>query len=215
VAAVNSLGQQVPYNCPNCGGVLWEMDSATVPRYRCHTGHSFTLPALLDGQSEKIEETLWIALRMFEERKNLLNSTNNSFAVQRAKETQIHIERIRAILLDPRTWQHSLDRVKKMMSAHPKTKSVRDEEERLENLSRVSKKKASRSKWMLSGSKLQQRQLFRQSLPGSFPRSDSFTRVTPQKPWAGASCPPISVEPSTSGLLAESTPHKKADSHRR
>jgi len=146
VAAVNSLGQQVPYNCPNCGGVLWEMDSATVPRYRCHTGHSFTLPALLDGQSEKIEETLWIALRMFEERKNLLNSTNNSFAVQRAKETQIHIERIRAILLDPRTWQHSLDRVKKMMSAHPKTKSVRDEEERLENLSRVSKKKASRSK---------------------------------------------------------------------
>lgn len=146
VAAVDSLGQQVPYNCPNCGGVLWEMDNATVPRYRCHTGHSFTLPALLDSQSEKIEETLWIALRMFEERKNLLNSTNNSFAVQRAKETQIHIERIRAILLDPRTWQHTLDRVKRMMSVTPKTKSVRDEEERREKLSRVSKKKGSRRK---------------------------------------------------------------------
>jgi hypothetical protein len=83
---------------------------------------------------------------MFEERKNLLNSTNNSFAVQRAKETQIHIERIRAILLDPRTWQHTLDRVKKMMSATPKTKSVRKEEERLEKLSRVSKKIGSRPK---------------------------------------------------------------------
>jgi two-component system chemotaxis response regulator CheB len=59
---VNSLGKQAPYNCPNCGGVLWEMDSPDVARYRCHTGHSFTLPALLESQSEKIEETLWLAL---------------------------------------------------------------------------------------------------------------------------------------------------------
>jgi hypothetical protein len=115
------------------------MDSPVVPRYRCHTGHSFTLPALLESQSEKIEETLWMSLRMFEERKNLLNSTNNAFAARRAKETQIHIERIRAILLDPRTWQHTLDRVKKSMSASPKTKSVRDEEERQQNLSKVAR----------------------------------------------------------------------------
>jgi two-component system chemotaxis response regulator CheB len=26
VSAVNRLGEQVPYNCPNCGGVLWRMD---------------------------------------------------------------------------------------------------------------------------------------------------------------------------------------------
>jgi len=56
--------------------------------------------------------------------------------VQRAKETQIHIDRIRTILLDPRTWQHTLDRVKKSMSATPKTKSVRREEEREEEARR-------------------------------------------------------------------------------
>jgi two-component system, chemotaxis family, protein-glutamate methylesterase/glutaminase len=27
VAQVNGLGEQVPYNCPNCGGILWELDS--------------------------------------------------------------------------------------------------------------------------------------------------------------------------------------------
>jgi two-component system chemotaxis response regulator CheB len=139
VAEVNALGEQVPYNCPNCGGVLWEMDSPDVSRYRCHTGHSFTVPALLESQSEKIEETLWISLRMFEERKNLLNSTHGAFAVQRAKETQIHIERIRAILLDPRTWKHTLDRVKKSMSGTPKTKSVRREEERQQKVIKMSK----------------------------------------------------------------------------
>src|SRR5688572_9307843 len=36
VEAVDSLGDQVPYNCPNCGGVLWEMDKSKTLRYRCH-----------------------------------------------------------------------------------------------------------------------------------------------------------------------------------
>ena len=105
VDQVNGLGNQVPYNCPNCGGVLWEMEASDQLRYRCHTGHSFTHLALLASQSEKIEETLWTALRMFEERKNLLNSIvrregtiASTSAGERAKETQIHIERIRAML---------------------------------------------------------------------------------------------------------------------
>jgi two-component system chemotaxis response regulator CheB len=108
VGEVNRLGNQVPYNCPNCGGVLWQVHKAGVQRYRCHTGHSFTDAALLTIQSEKIEETLWTALRMFEERKNLLNnmalrqkgSTANPYAA-RAKETQVHIERVRAMLQAP------------------------------------------------------------------------------------------------------------------
>jgi len=38
-------------------------------RFRCHTGHFFTAVSFLVSQSERIEETLSIALRMFEERK--------------------------------------------------------------------------------------------------------------------------------------------------
>ncbi len=108
VAQVNRLGKQVPYNCPNCSGVLWEVHPST-GRYRCHTGHSFTAAALLSGQSQKIEETLWTSLRMFEERKNLLNNmaqregraeAKRNFA-QRAKDTEVHIDRIRAMLVAP------------------------------------------------------------------------------------------------------------------
>jgi two-component system chemotaxis response regulator CheB len=106
VKQVSQLGEQVPYNCPNCGGVLWEMKASKAQRYRCHTGHSFTAAALLTSQTEKIEETLWVSLRMFEERKNLLNnmaenetdgSKRRSYSEQ-ARATQIHIERIRAML---------------------------------------------------------------------------------------------------------------------
>ena len=106
VTALEQLGGQVPFNCPNCGGVLWEIKKGNLLRYRCHTGHAFTANVLLAEQAKHIEETLWVALRMFEERKNLLNTMArphpqgvNRSAAERAKESQVHIERIRAILL--------------------------------------------------------------------------------------------------------------------
>lgn len=104
--AVNSLGEQVPFNCPGCGGVLWKMDKGSDLRYRCHTGHAYTAATLLMEQTMKIEETMWTALRMFEERKNLLttmaqdqNGAVAESASERAKMSQVHIDRIRAILL--------------------------------------------------------------------------------------------------------------------
>jgi two-component system, chemotaxis family, protein-glutamate methylesterase/glutaminase len=136
VAQVNGLGSLVPYNCPNCGGVLWEIDSPNVKRFRCHTGHSFSVSSLLTSQSEKIEETLWFSLRMFEERKNLLNNiaqqqTNGkgkSPAGQRAKETQVHIERIKAMLLaqQSKTWEETFTRVEKIINLPRVAMSARE-----------------------------------------------------------------------------------------
>jgi len=135
VSQVNGLGDQVPYNCPGCGGVLWEMDTPGEKRYRCHTGHSYTGPTLLASQSEKIEEMLWIALRMFEERKNLLVSMTKaarSGAVrrsrsQRAKETQGYIDRIRGLLTEPGSDGpgDTLTQVKALMAEPRKAKSTR------------------------------------------------------------------------------------------
>ncbi len=103
--SVEALGDQVPFNCPDCGGVLWQMAEGTLLRYRCHTGHAFTFSALLTQQTVKIEETLWVALRMFEERQNLLvtmseneSKRSPSSTSQRAKDSQVHIDRIRAML---------------------------------------------------------------------------------------------------------------------
>ena len=103
--AVNALGEQVPFNCPNCGGVLWKIDQDEALRYRCHTGHAYTAAALLSEQTGKIEETMWVALRMFEERKNLLTTVAKEktgavsrSASARAKASQVHIDRIKSIL---------------------------------------------------------------------------------------------------------------------
>ncbi|EOR95058.1 Chemotaxis response regulator protein-glutamate methylesterase CheB [Arcticibacter svalbardensis MN12-7] len=103
--SVNALGKQVPFNCPGCGGVLWLMNKSSSLRYRCHTGHAYTAASLLAEQSKKIEETMWTALRMFEERKNLLTTiaekekgAAGKSALERANLSQVHIDRIRALL---------------------------------------------------------------------------------------------------------------------
>lgn len=103
--SVEALGTQVPFNCPDCGGVLWQMEHGeTLRRYRCHTGHAFSSEALLAEQNEKIEETLWVALRMFEERQNLISTMGSSqkdlpsSVLERVKESQVHIDRVRAML---------------------------------------------------------------------------------------------------------------------
>lgn len=101
--SVEALGTQVPFNCPDCGGVLWQMKHGDLPRYRCHTGHAFSSAALLAQQNEKVEETLWVALRMLEERQNLISKMGSgqkdqpSSVEERVRESQVHIDRIRTM----------------------------------------------------------------------------------------------------------------------
>ncbi|UPL47673.1 chemotaxis protein CheB [Hymenobacter sublimis] len=104
---VNQLGRQVPLTCPECGGALWELKHGKMLRYRCHTGHAFTADGLLDKTQQAMEETLWVALRMMEERKNLLTSMavrgEGLWSVQqeeKLEEIKRHINRLREFLIN-------------------------------------------------------------------------------------------------------------------
>jgi two-component system, chemotaxis family, protein-glutamate methylesterase/glutaminase len=72
IDVVRPLASQSVYTCPDCGGGLWEITEQGFHRYRCNIGHAYTETELLKRQSAETESTLWIALRMMEERKDLL-----------------------------------------------------------------------------------------------------------------------------------------------
>ncbi|WP_210465883.1 chemotaxis protein CheB [Rufibacter roseolus] len=104
------MGPRSPYSCPTCGGALWEVNQGHVKHFRCHAGHAFTPEAFLNANVESIEETLWIALRMLEERRTLLNAMaeqdrrkgHSHWAEtqqERAQELKEHIARIRHLLM--------------------------------------------------------------------------------------------------------------------
>ena len=60
-------GQPSHFSCPDCGGVLFEMDEEGLLRFRCRTGHGYTSKALVVGQQKGVDEALWAALRALEE----------------------------------------------------------------------------------------------------------------------------------------------------
>ena len=69
---VSSLGEQTAFTCPDCGGRLWRLQNGKLKHYRCHIGHVYSEQDLVLRQNETIEQTLWVAVRMMEERKLLL-----------------------------------------------------------------------------------------------------------------------------------------------
>lgn len=55
------------YSCPECGGVLEEVEEGKALRYRCRVGHIYSPDSLMADQTEAVERALWAAIRSMEE----------------------------------------------------------------------------------------------------------------------------------------------------
>jgi two-component system, chemotaxis family, protein-glutamate methylesterase/glutaminase len=62
-------GSPSGFICPDCGGALWESEEESgLLRFRCRTGHGYSIETLASEQTETVEYALWAALRALEER---------------------------------------------------------------------------------------------------------------------------------------------------
>jgi two-component system chemotaxis response regulator CheB len=69
---LGQLGAPSAYACPECHGVLWEVSGTRPRRFRCHTGHAFSVRTLQDTLAGAADESLWVARRALQERLLLL-----------------------------------------------------------------------------------------------------------------------------------------------
>ena len=66
-SGITKWGEPSIYACPECHGVLLQMKEGSNLRFRCHTGHAYSVDSLLAEFTEKTEESLWGAIRSLEE----------------------------------------------------------------------------------------------------------------------------------------------------
>ena len=57
--------------CPYCNGGLTETDVKGFQAFRCHVGHTFSLPMLARMHEEELERALWAAVHSLEDAANL------------------------------------------------------------------------------------------------------------------------------------------------
>lgn len=72
---IMKLGEFSPYTCPECHGVLLQLKEGSLIRFRCHTGHAYSLNTLLAEVTQSIEESLWDGIRTIEASEMLMIHT--------------------------------------------------------------------------------------------------------------------------------------------
>ena len=71
---LEAIGRPSTFVCPDCSGSLWEVSGTDPPRFRCHTGHGYTLRNLQYAQSTTTDEAMWSALRALQEKEMMLEA---------------------------------------------------------------------------------------------------------------------------------------------
>lgn len=116
-AGVMKLGLVSKYTCPDCHGVLVQIEEGRIVRFRCHTGHAYSLQTLLAEVKESIDTGLWTTLRAIEEHVMLLkqaaglaeDADRQEDAQQfwhLAEEAERDLKPVRALLMAPESLGH-------------------------------------------------------------------------------------------------------------
>src|SRR5262249_11683431 len=69
---LREIAEPAPLTCPDCGGVLSQVNGVTTLRYRCQVGHAITAEGLLREQEDPLRGAMRSAQRLVEEHVELL-----------------------------------------------------------------------------------------------------------------------------------------------
>jgi len=69
---LSAIATPAALTCPSCGGVLSALKAEQPLRFRCQVGHAFTADVLAKEQESRIDEAMRIALRIIDERAQLV-----------------------------------------------------------------------------------------------------------------------------------------------
>ena len=90
-AGVMKLGKLSPFTCPECSGMLLQIEEGGTVRFRCHTGHAYSVGSLLEDVTESVEQNLWSTIRAMDELLLLLGHLEKHAREQGGADTAARI----------------------------------------------------------------------------------------------------------------------------
>lgn len=68
MSEMDRIGRRSVLSCPDCQGVMWEIDEGELKRFRCHVGHTYTAALMSLALDDSLQRALAVAQRTLEER---------------------------------------------------------------------------------------------------------------------------------------------------
>lgn len=87
MTALDRLGARSVFTCPDCGGVMWELQDGDTLRYRCHLGHAYSAASFGNALSGEVVRAMEAALRTLEERGRMLRRLGRQASQQGQSQT--------------------------------------------------------------------------------------------------------------------------------
>jgi two-component system chemotaxis response regulator CheB len=87
---MDRIGRRSVLACPDCHGVLWEIDEGDLTRFRCHVGHAYTEETMSWALDENLRRALGSALRALEERVGLADKLQRQAVIRGHNRVAAH-----------------------------------------------------------------------------------------------------------------------------
>jgi two-component system chemotaxis response regulator CheB len=68
MSEMDRIGKRSVLACPDCHGVMWEINEGELVRYRCHVGHAYSAEVLSLALDDNLRRALGSASRTLDER---------------------------------------------------------------------------------------------------------------------------------------------------
>lgn len=68
MSKMDEIGRRSVLACPDCHGIMWEIQEGDLLRYRCHVGHAYTAELMGLALDENLQRAFSSSLRAMDER---------------------------------------------------------------------------------------------------------------------------------------------------
>jgi two-component system chemotaxis response regulator CheB len=115
IGIMDGIGRRSVATCPDCDGVMWEIEEGGTLRYRCHVGHAFSADLVNIALEDSLSRALATALRSFKERAEIArNLERQAECKSRPASAQMWRERIADLNAEAEVVGDAIKRIKRL-----------------------------------------------------------------------------------------------------
>ena len=108
---MDRIGKRSVLTCPDCAGIMWELDNGKLTRFRCHQGHAYSAEVMGIAMEDALRHALGSGVRALEERIALIKKLRGQAEEHDGRLAATWDDKARELEAEANTIRNSLRRI--------------------------------------------------------------------------------------------------------